>query len=181
MPTKFQVIYKWTSPVWLLLAACASPPERTAPPLETVGEIDLARYSGTWYEIAAFPTWFQRGCTASGATYTLRGDGRLAVENFCRRGPEGRRDSVRGVAWAPDPAEPAKLRVRFFWPFAGDYWVIDLDPDYTFAVVGHPRRDYLWILSRSPQMEEARYRSILERLERRHYDTSRLVRTAQER
>lgn len=110
----------------------------------------------------------------------MREDGRLLVENRCRRGPEGKIDSVRGIAWVPDPAEPGKLKVRFFWPFAADYWVIDLDPDYRFAVVGHPSRKYLWILSRSPSMDGETYRSILGRLELRHYDTSRIVRTAKE-
>ncbi|MEJ5359813.1 MAG: lipocalin family protein [Desulfobacterales bacterium] len=162
-----------------LVAACASPPGPALPPLETVGRLDLARYTGTWYEIAAFPTWFQRGCTASQATYTLREDGRIDVENRCRRGPEGKFDSVRGIAWVPDPAEPGKLKVRFFWPFAADYWVIDLDPDYTFAVVGHPSRNHLWILSRTPVMDESRYQSLLRRIEQKHYDPRRLVKTLQ--
>ncbi len=175
-------------PLWLwlcfcwLAAACAAPSgPGPAPPLATVERLDLARYSGTWYEIAAFPTWFQKGCTASQATYTPREDGKLAVENRCRRAPEGKIDSARGIAWVPDPAEPGKLKVRFFWPFAADYWVIDLDPDYRFAVVGHPSRGYLWILSREPFMEEATYRAILTRLERQHYDTTRLLRTVQNR
>ncbi len=162
----------------LLLAACALPPGPTLPPLETVGQLDLERYGGTWYEIAAYPTWFQKGCTESQATYTLRADGRLAVENRCRRGPGGEFDSVKGVAWVPDASQPAKLKVRFFWPFAADYWVIDLAPDYTYAVVGHPTRKYLWILSREPVMDERQYRSLLLRIEEQHYDTRRIVKTA---
>ncbi len=165
----------------LLLVACALPPGPTLPPLETVERLELERYVGTWYEIAAYPTWFQKGCTASQATYTLRADGRLAVENRCRRGPAGEIDSVQGVAWVPDASAPAKLKVRFFWPFAADYWVIDLAPDYTYAVVGHPSRKYLWVLSREPVMDESRYRSILARLERMRYDTARLVKTGRDR
>lgn len=165
----------------LLLVACAGPPGPAMPPLETVGQLDLARYSGTWYEIAAYPTWFQKGCTNTEATYTLRPDGRITVVNRCQRGPEGKIDSVEGVAWVPDASEPAKLKVRFFWPFVGDYWVIDLDPNYAYAVVGHPRRETLWILSRTPMMDEALYRSILARLEQTHYDTARLVKTVRNR
>ena len=75
------------------------------------------------------------------------------------------------------PLRPAKLRVRFFWPFSGDYWIIDLGPDYEYAVVGHPSRDYLWVLSRTPRMEADLYARILERLKRNGYDPSRLVRT----
>ncbi len=177
---------KMDVPLWLwlgfcwLAAACAVTPVPEPPPLGTVERLDLARYSGIWYEIAAFPTWFQRGCTASQAIYTPREDGRLAVENRCRRGPEGTIDSAFGIAWVPDPLEPAKLKVRFFWPFAADYWVIDLDPNYRFAVVGHPSREYLWILSREPFMDEDTYRAILARLERQRYDTARLVRTVQD-
>jgi apolipoprotein D and lipocalin family protein len=156
----------------LLLLACAA---GQAPPLAVVPQVDLGRYMGTWYEIASYPTWFQKGCAASTATYALNPDGTVDVLNQCRKA--GELAAVRGTAWAPDPADPAKLRVRFFWPFSGEYWIIDLGPDYEYAVVGHPSRDYLWVLSRTPRMEADLYARILERLKRNGYDPSRLVRT----
>ncbi|HET7786275.1 MAG TPA: lipocalin family protein [Myxococcales bacterium] len=164
------------------LAGCAT---RTTdrlflPPLRTVAHVDPARYAGTWYEIASFPQRFQRGCTASTATYTLRGDGDLDVLNRCRKGsPDGEEKSARGRARIVDRATNAKLEVSFFRPFWGDYWIVDLADDYSYAVVGHPGRDYLWILSRTASMPEETYAGIVERLRAQEYETSRLVRTLQ--
>ena len=155
-----------------LLLACAT---GQAPPLAVVPQVELARYMGTWYEIASYPTWFQKGCAASTAAYVLNPDGTVDVLNQCRK--DGEIVAARGTAWAPDPSVPAKLRVRFFWPFSGDYWIIDLGSDYEYAVVGHPSRDYLWVLSRTPRMEADLYARILARLQRNGYDPSRLVRT----
>ncbi len=150
------------------------------PPLETVDFVDLERYMGTWYEIAHFPQFFQKGCTGSTATYTLRENGKVGVVNRCRKGSlDGPESIARGTATVVDPTTNAKLSVTFFWPFYGDYWVIDLDTEYQYAVVGHPSRDYLWILCRKPQMDEAQYGEILTRLENIGYQTERLVRTLQ--
>lgn len=150
------------------------------PPLRTVDHVDLGRYAGTWYEIALFPKRYERGCTRSAATYTLRDDGGLHVRNECRVGSlDGPVRSVEGRARVVDPKTNAKLEVRFFWPFWGAYWIIDLGADYEYAVVGHPSRESLWILSRTPQMPEAVYQAILRRLDAQGYDTRRLVRTPQ--
>ena len=150
------------------------------PALETVPHVELARYLGTWYEIASFPQSFQRGCTASTATYTLRDDGQLDVINRCRLGsPDGKTKEARGRARIVDRVTNAKLEVSFFRPFWGPYWIIDLGPDYSYAVVGHPGRDYLWILSRSPTMSDETYQRILAHLRTQRYETSRLVRTVQ--
>lgn len=160
-----------------LLFACQS----TGPPLEAVSEVDLERYAGTWYEIASYPQRFQRGCVATQARYTLRTDGRVRVVNECRDGSfGGELRSVEGVAWVEDPTHStAKLRVRFFWPFSGAYWVIELDDDYRYAVVGHPSRDYLWILSRTRSMDPTLYRTLLERVEAKGFDLDRLQPTPQ--
>jgi apolipoprotein D and lipocalin family protein len=166
----------------LVATGCApSSTERLhLPPLETVAHVDLARYVGTWYEIANFPQSFQRGCTATTATYTLRGDGDIDVLNRCRKGSvDGKEKSAQGRARVVDRATNAKLEVSFLRPFWGDYWVIDLAGDYSYAVVGHPGRDYLWILSRRPTMTEATYKGIVTRLQAKGYETSRLVRTLQ--
>ena len=160
-----------------LLAGCAHAP--SGPPLQTVERVDLSRYAGKWFEIATIPMSFQKGCTGVTATYTIRPDGDVDVVNTCRKetldGPERQ---ATAKAWSVDPSN-AKLVVRFFWPFTGDYWVIDLDPDYRWAVVGHPSREYLWILSRSPQMDAATYDGILARLRAQAYDTTLLVKTPQ--
>jgi apolipoprotein D and lipocalin family protein len=149
------------------------------PPLEVVPHVNLERYTGTWFEIARFPHRFQEGCVASSATYTFRSDGKIEVLNQCRKGsPDGEISSARGKAWVVDKETNAKLKVSFFWPFSGDYWIIDLGEDYEYAVVGHPNRKYLWILSRTPQMEELLYQRILERLRHQSYDLSKLIYTA---
>ncbi len=160
-----------------LLVGCAHAP--SGPPLQTVERVDLKRYAGTWYEIATIPMSFQKGCTGVTATYTLRSDGDVDVVNTCRKERvDGELKTAKGKAWSVDPSN-AKLEVRFFWPFHGSYWVIDLDPDYGWAVVGHPSREYLWILSRTPTMDPAVYDGILGRLRAQGYDTGKLVRTPQ--
>ena len=175
-----------TRPVWLLwgvlaMGCATTTSERLRlPPLETVASVDLSRYVGTWYEIASFPQRFQRGCTATTATYSLRDDGMIDVVNRCRKGSvDGPEDSAVGVARVADRGSNAKLEVSFFRPFWGDYWVVDLGADYDYAVVGHPSRDYLWILSRQPAMDSARYDEIVARLRSKGYETERLIRTVQ--
>jgi apolipoprotein D and lipocalin family protein len=166
----------------LALAGCAtSTTDRLRlPPLKTVDRVELGRYAGTWFEIASFPQSFQRGCTATTATYTARTDGELDVLNRCRKGGlDGEETSARGRARIVDRVTNARLEVSFFRPFWGDYWIIDLDGDYRFAVVGHPNREYLWILSRTPTMADGTYQEILGRLQAQGYETARLVRTVQ--
>jgi apolipoprotein D and lipocalin family protein len=164
---------------------CATSSEAMAsrkklPELKTVPYVDVQRYLGKWYEIASFPQRFQRNCVATTATYSLRDDGDIRVENECRdKTLDGKVKRARGKAWIVDETTNAKLKVRFFWPFRGDYWIIDLGQDYEFAVVGHPDRDYLWILSRTPQMNDDVYQGILKRLEDQHYDLKPLQRTLQ--
>lgn len=151
------------------------------PPLEVVPQVDLSRYTGTWYEIARFPHRFQEGCVATKATYTLREDGKVDVLNECRtESIDGSVRTAKGTARVVDKKSNAKLKVTFFWPFYGDYWIIDLGENYEYAVVGHPGRNYLWILSRTPSMDDALYNQILERLQKeKAYDTSKLIKTVQ--
>ena len=149
-------------------------------PLMVVDTVDLNRYLGKWYEIASYPAWFQKGCNASTAEYSLMPDGKIQVINRCRKGSlDGPLKESNGKAEVVDNITKAKLKVWFFWPFKGDYWIIDLDPDYQWAVVGEPDRKYLWILSRTPFMDETLYQSILERLPQKGYDPAKLERTAQ--
>jgi apolipoprotein D and lipocalin family protein len=165
----------------LLLAACAGAPGPDAP--RTVGQVDLARYAGTWFEAARFPTSFQDSarvrCEDVSATYALRPDGDVMVVNRCRNALAGGAERVaEGVARSASPGND-RLRVSFFWPFFGDYWVIGLDPEYRWAVVGAPGRDYLWVLSRTAQMAPADYDAAVAIARREGFDTARLRRTAQ--
>jgi apolipoprotein D and lipocalin family protein len=149
-------------------------------PLEVVGSVDLDRYLGTWYEIASYPAWFQKGCTAVTAEYTLRDDGLIRVVNSCNKGAlDGTLKQSTGRAKVVDGSANAKLKVSFFWPIWGDYWIIDLDPEYRWAVVGVPNRKFLWILSRTRSMDEALFQEIASRLPAKGYDEARLVRTLQ--
>jgi len=149
-------------------------------PLRTVPYVDLERYAGTWYEIASYPQRFQKGCTATTAAYALRKDGTIQVVNRCNRDSlDGRQTIARGQARVVDRKSNAKLEVSFFWPFWGDYWIIDLDPEYRYAVVGHPNRKYLWILSRARTMDSLVYSGILERLTAQGYDIAKLQVTLQ--
>lgn len=159
------------------LAAC----QTVHAPLAVVDDVDLERYLGRWYEIASFPQYFQRGCVATTANYTLRDDDRIRVENECRDGSfEGDLRRATGVAWVKDPnGSRAKLKVQFFWPFRADYWIIELDPEYRYAVVGHPSRDYLWILSRTRTMDPADYATLLAHIEAKGFEVERLNRTHQ--
>ena len=150
-------------------------------PLTTVSHVDLNRYMGEWYEIARYPNSFQKGCVGSKATYTLLDDGKVSVLNECYDGSfSGKLRSAKGKAWVIDKKTNAKLKVSFFWPFSGDYWIIDLGKNYEYAVVGHPKRKYLWILSRTKTMEEKVYKAILSRLKDKQYDTSKLIKTLQQ-
>jgi apolipoprotein D and lipocalin family protein len=164
----------------LLMTIAAAPPP-------TQDWVELARYAGRWYEIARLPNRFQDQCAGDvAATYTLRPDGRVSVVNECRR-RDGQTTRAEGVARRADAKGPAsRLKVRFapawlsFLPFVwGDYWIVEVDRDYRHAVVGDPARKYLWILSRSPEMNAATYQSLVATAGRLGFDTGRLVRTPQ--
>lgn len=150
------------------------------PPLEPVPSLDLERYAGRWYEIARYPNRFQRDCVSdTTATYTLRSDGKVTVLNECREA-DGKLKSAKGTAKPANENGPAsKLKVTFFWPFYGKYWVIDLDLEYQWAVVSEPGRAYLWILSRTPRIDEALYDQIVKRLIERGFDAGKIMRTKQ--
>jgi apolipoprotein D and lipocalin family protein len=145
-------------------------------PLPTVPFVDLKKYAGKWYEIASFPQVFQKGCHCTTAEYTLTDKDYVVVENRCNkdsvRGPES---YIKGKAFVEENSGNAKLKVQFFWPFRGKYWIIDLAADYSYAVVGHPNRKYLWILSRTPTLSPDVYNEILQRLKENGFDLSKLV------
>ncbi len=160
-------------------AALALAEPTTRPPLQTVDSVDLSRYIGTWYEIARYPNRFQRHCQSdTKAEYMLRKDGTVQVVNSCRQKDRKTR-TARGSAKVADKTTNAKLRVTFFWPFYGDYWIIGLSPDYRYAIVGEPNRRYLWILSRTPEMDERTYAGVLEQIRAAGYEPDKLIKTPQ--
>lgn len=151
-----------------------------------VPKVDIARYVGTWYEIARFPNRFQDDCVGNvTAQYKQRADGNIDVINRCLEA-DGKTAEAVGLGRIADAATNAKLKVRFApawldWiPFVwADYWIIDLADDYSVAAVGGPSRDYLWILSREPSISDTTYEALVNRLTAQGFDTSRLVRTVQ--
>lgn len=147
--------------------------------LKTVSSVDLNRYVGKWYEIARYPNRFEKDCISDvTAQYTLRPDGKIEVVNSCRKA-DGKMKSSKGSAKIADKQSNAKLKVTFFWPFYGDYWIIELDPEYRYAVVSEPGRKYLWILSRTPKLDPAVYDAITTRLRQNGFDPDRLVKPTQ--
>ena len=167
--------------VFLLLAMVAS--AKDLPALKTVASVDLDRYMGRWYEVARLPNRFQTDCAAEvTATYAKQPHGRLSVGNACRKA-DGSFMSATGAA---RKVGAAKLKVRFAPPWLtwlpmvwGDYWVIDLAEDYSWAVVGEPGREYFWILSRAPEIGEGVFQGIVERAEKQGYDLTAMTRTKQ--
>ena len=154
----------------LALSGCAA----FYAPLDTVASVDINRYAGQWYEIARYPNGFETDCVGVTATYTLQDDGRIEVLNKCIEGTlDGPSRDIVGSARAVDETN-ARLRVSFFQPFEGDYWILELGDDYEYAVVGEPSRSFLWILSRTPQMDDDVVDDILSRLPERDYDPERL-------
>lgn len=159
-----------------VLGACASAPKN---PPKVVAHVDLQRYAGKWHEIAAFPAWFQRGCTCSTAEYSLRADGKVRVVNQCLK--EGNMKSVEGLARVVPGSNNAKLKVSFQWPFEGDYWVIALDEkNYQWVIVGTPGRDYLWLLARTPTIPLELEKKLYGIAAKEGFTISKLVKTCPE-
>lgn len=154
--------------------------------VRAIASLDVPRYQGTWYEIAKFPNWFQKKCIANTkATYIAKPDGNLRVLNSCKTAG-GDTSEAEGLARQIGAKDSSKLEVRFapawlsFLPLVwGDYWVIDLDPQYQLAVVSDPRREYLWILSRTPQLDPKVYEDVLNRLQQQQFDIQKLELTPQ--
>ena len=167
----------WGLLAWVMVGAA----QAELPPLKTVPSVDVPRYMGTWHEIAKYPNWFQKKCASSTqATYTLQADGRVQVLNRCKT-DKGEWSEALGAARQIGGPRSAQLKVRFapewlsFIPMVwGDYWIIALDPDYQWVVVSAPQREYLWILSRTPEMPGATYQALLGQLEGLGFDLKRL-------
>ncbi|MDM7926138.1 MAG: lipocalin family protein [bacterium] len=141
---------------------------------------ELNRYLGTWYEIVRLPHRFEKGQTRVTATYSLNPDGSIRVVNRGFKAARNKWSQAEAKAWVPDPAVPARLKVRFFWPFSGEYKVIQLDPEYRWAVVTSGTKNYFWILSRAPVMDEALLESLLATARDNGFDTAKMIRVEQD-
>jgi apolipoprotein D and lipocalin family protein len=148
--------------------------------LQTVPGVDLKKYAGKWFEIASYPQYFQKGCNCTTAEYTLSEKGYVIVENRCNKDSvNGKQSYIKGKAFVEKGSGNAKLKVQFFWPFKAKYWIIDLADDYSYAVVSHPNKKYLWVLSRTSKMEDTVYQQIISRLKMKGFDLLKLQKTKQ--
>lgn len=163
---------------WIPLASAQTQSAEIPPaPLEAIASLDVPRYMGTWYEVAKYPNWFQKRCIANtSATYAIQPNGMLQVLNRCQK-EDGSMSEALGAAKQVGDANSPKLEVRFapawlsFLPFVwGNYWVIDLDPQYQLAAVSEPSRKYLWILSRTKTVEPTAYEALLQRLKQQGFN-----------
>jgi apolipoprotein D and lipocalin family protein len=151
-------------------------------PLQTVERVDLEKYLGRWYDIASYPARFQKGCHCTTAEYEIvPGKNYIRVTNRCVKYKNGKSkiSIARGKAFIVEGSNNARLKVQFFWPFRGDYYIIGLAEDYTWAIVGHPTRKYLWILYRESFIPTDTYNHILEVVRQKGYDLKNLQRTPQ--
>jgi lipocalin len=146
-----------------------------------VSSVDLNKYKGLWYEIARLPNFFERKLKCTSATYTLRDDGTITVLNkgYYISDPK-KSTSSKGIAWIPDKNSPAKLKLQFFWPFSGNYWIMDLDKEYRYVLVGDPSVKYLWILAREKKMDESTYKMLLQKAVDNGYDVRTIIRVEQD-
>ncbi|HYA77800.1 MAG TPA: lipocalin family protein [Verrucomicrobiae bacterium] len=143
--------------------------------LETVAKVELDKYLGKWYEIAHLPFKYEDGATDITATYSLLKDGNIGVLNECLK--EGKVKASKGKAKVVDKATGAKLKVTFFWPFYGDYWILKLGENYEYSVVGTPNRKYLWILCRMPKMDQKLFFELTEFAKTKGFYTNNLIQT----
>lgn len=146
-----------------------------------VNSLDIERYLGTWYEIARYDHSFERGMVGVTAQYSMRNDEKIKVLNSGYKNElDGQYSVAIGKAKIPDPENaPGKLKVSFFWIFYGDYFVLELDEDYQWAIIGSSSDKYLWVLSRTPQISDVLYNELLTRIKARGYDTSLLIKVKQ--
>nr|WP_319399163.1 lipocalin family protein [uncultured Carboxylicivirga sp.] len=160
----------------LLLTMCKSNEE-----LPTVAEVNLERYMGTWYEIARLPNSFEKGLECVTATYSIKDDGFIKVVNKgFSESDHSKTEEAIGKAKIPDTNYPGQLKVSFFGPFYGNYYIIDLDPNYQYVLIGEPSRKYLWILSRTPELNSSIYNSLISKAQELGFATNKISITNQE-
>lgn len=160
----------------LILLSCAKTTTMKNLDTSTVDSVDLDRYLGTWYEIARFPHSFEKGLVGVTASYSFRKDGKIRVLNQGYKGTlNGKLSTAEGKAKVPDPGDTSRLKVSFFLFFYGDYYILELDESYQWAMIGSSSPNYFWILSRTPQMDPGVYQMLLDNAEKRGYDLGQLI------
>ena len=165
--------------ILLLFTSCNA--QNTMIDKTVVKELDIDRYLGKWYEISRYDHKFERGLVGVTATYSFREDGKIKVVNAGYKNTlNGQKSEAIGKAKIPNPSIRSKLKVSFFWFFYGDYFVLELDENYKWAVIGSSSDKYLWILSRTPQMDDGLYDEILNNLTQRGYDVNKLLKVKQQ-
>ena len=163
------------SSVSLIFLACSESGENDATGIPLVPALDLNRYLGTWYEIARMPHRFEKDLIKVTATYSLREDGKIKVVNRGFNLKKNEWSEATGKAWVPDSTAPALLRVSFFWIFAADYRVIELEQEnYSYAMVTSSSKKYFWILSRTPTLDENIYSSLINRARQHGFETGKI-------
>ncbi|RBQ32104.1 hypothetical protein CRU92_04860 [Arcobacter sp. FW59] len=147
--------------------------------LKTVNSVDLQRYIGSWYEIARYEHYFQKDCKNVKANYTLRDDNKINVVNSCTKITTNEYKEAKAIAYSIDDTN-SKLKVSFFRPFYADYWILELDEDYKYAIIGTPSKEYLWIISREKYMNDEILNKLLQKITILGFDKSKLIYTIQE-
>lgn len=156
------------------------PKTKTYEPLPTAPLVDLNQYMGEWFEVARLPVSYEENCVGTKAIYTMKPDGSVAILNTCHKGGlDGPLKVARGRATVADRQSKSKLKVSFFWPFTGDYYILEVGNGYEYALVGDPSREHLWVLSRTPQMELQLLHNLVGKAQRLGFDTGRLIYTVQ--
>ena len=149
--------------------------------LSTVEKVDINKYAGQWYEIARLPNSFEKGLNCVTATYTLKKNEKIEVLN---KGysikDSGKFNTAKGTAWVPNSEYPGRLKVSFFWPFSGNYYIISLDEEYNYALVGDPSRKYLWILARTKNLDDTIYSELLEIAKFNGFDINKMIKVNQD-
>jgi apolipoprotein D and lipocalin family protein len=161
-----------------LLVSCSLKKDNL-PPVKTQQPIDLKKYSGSWYEIASFPNFFQKGCMCTKALYKQEKNYIRVINSCYKNSLKNKLSIAEGKAFIVPNSQNSKLKVQFFWPFKGDYWILYVSADYTSALVGNPKRNYLWILSRTPTLPQEQILKMKNIAKNQGYDISKLNSTFQ--
>lgn len=165
----------------IFIFGCNSPANTQLYKMKTVDSVDLVKYSGVWYEIARFPHSFEKGLVGVTATYSIKPNGKIEVLNQGYKDSlNGKLSKAKGFAKLPDPNEPGRLKVYFFWPFGGEYLILDLDQEnYQYVLVGSSSLNYLWIMGRKPRMDDQVYQRLVDKAKLLGFDVDKLIKVEQ--
>lgn len=153
---------------------------KTTQNLPTVDTVNIPKYAGVWYEIARLPNSFEKGLECVTATYTQKSNGKIEVLNKGYSSEKGSYKTAKGTAWVPDGKYPGRLKVTFFWPFSGNYYIMALDENYQYALVGDPSRKYLWVLARTLTLDAAIYDNLLDHAKNNGFNIQEVIRINQD-